>query len=384
MRIRYFFIVVIFFALFGDWIANEKPFYCKYNGKNYFPVWESPMVKIGLKKWPADFQNGNWQDLDFEKQIKTLIPYSPETIDRKNLGLKGPFDHQQINSLHDRHWMGTDRIGRDVLSGWIRGFRMALSVGFLSVLMAGITGIFFGGIAGFYGNDRLKLSLFKAIFLVGWIIGLFFWISQGIATHWQNKFIIYWQCIWLMLGVIGYYIPSRSFSIALPVDWTINLMIQAIDAIPSLFFLLAFLPLIKNPGIIDVIILIACVRWTGIARLVRAEFLRIRDLEYIQSAKLLGIHSFTICWKHILPNALGSLWITFAYSFAGAILLEAYLGYLGIGMPPGTISWGSQMQQVRESPSAWWLAVFPGLAIFLFLFSLQKMGEKMESTRFKI
>jgi peptide/nickel transport system permease protein len=168
-------------------------------------------------------------------------------------------------------------------------------------------------------------------------------------------------------------------SIALPVDWLISLIIQAIDAIPALFFLLALLPLIKNPGLFHVIILIALIRWTGIARLVRAEFLRIRDLDYIQAAQLLGIKNFHICWKHILPNAMGSVWITFAYSFAGAILLEAYLGYLGIGMPAGTISWGSQMQQVRENPAAWWLAVFPGLAIFLILFSLQKMGEKLES-----
>jgi peptide/nickel transport system permease protein len=380
MKMGYFFFVVFFFAVFGDWIANEKPLYCRYQGENYFPIWESPMVKLGWVTWPVDFQYGNWRELKFEKQVKTLIPYSPETIDRKNLGLKGPFDFQQIEKLHDRHWMGTDKLGRDVLSGWIRGFRMALSVGLLSVLMAGFIGIFLGGIAGFYGNERLKLSLFKLILLVCWIIGLFFWISLGIESNGYNNSILYWLCIWMVLGGIGWYIPSKAFSISIPIDWSISLLVQAMDAIPSLFFLFALLPLIKNPGIFDVIVLIACVRWTGIARLVRAEFLRIRDLEFIQSAKLLGIHPMAICWKHILPNALSSLWITFAYSFAGAILLEAYLGYLGIGMPPGTISWGSQMQQVRESPSAWWLAVFPGFAIFMFLFNLLKMGEKIETT----
>lgn len=383
MKIKYFFYVMLFLAVFGDWIANEKPFYCKFQGKNYYPVIESPLVKLGWKEWPAAFQNATWLELDLEKKVNTLVPYSPETIDRNNLELKSPFDKQNINSLWERHWMGTDRIGRDVLSGWIRGCRMAVSVGFLSVLIAGIMGIFWGGIAGYFGNERFKLSLFKAGVLLIWIIGMFFWISLGFETNWNSRSVFYWQIIWVIGGVCTLFLPSwGSHRIAIPVDGVISLVIQAIDAIPALFFLLALLPLIKNPGLFDVVILIAIIRWTNIARLVRAEFLSIRDLEYIQAAKLLKLNHFNICWKHILPNAMGSLWITFAYSFAGAILLEAYLGYLGIGMPSGTISWGSQMQQVRENPSAWWLAVFPGAAIFLSLFSLQKMGEKLEAKSF--
>jgi peptide/nickel transport system permease protein len=254
-----------------------------------------------------------------------------------------------------------------------------LSIGLLSISIAGLVGIFMGGLAGFYGNDRFHLPIYKAFFLLFWLVGLIYWIFQVFVTNGSNLSILIWLGIWLLIGVLVYSMPAMGKSIALPVDWLISLIIQAIDAIPALFFLLALLPLIKNPGLFHVIILIALIRWTGIARLVRAEFLRIRDLEYIQAAQLLGIKNFHICWKHILPNAMGSVWITFAYSFAGAILLEAYLGYLGIGMPAGTISWGSQMQQVRENPAAWWLAVFPGLAIFLILFSLQKMGEKLES-----
>lgn len=313
------------------------------------------------------------------KVVKTLVPYSPETIDRNNLGLKSPFAVQNTKGFRDRHWMGTDRIGRDVLAGWIRGFRLALSVGFLSILIAGLVGIFMGGLAGYFGNDRFYLPVYKAVGLLFWLIVFIYWIYYGVETNGNNLSILIWLGIWLLVGALVYYLPSLGKLTALPVDWLISLIIQAIDAIPALFFLLAILPLIKNPTLFHVIILIAFIRWTGIARLVRAEFLRIRDLEYIQAAQLLGIKNFLICWRHILPNAMASVWITFAYSFAGAILLEAYLGYLGIGMPAGTISWGSQMQQVRENPSAWWLALFPGVAIFLILFSLQKVGEKLES-----
>ena len=379
MKLKIFFLIVLFLAIFGDWIANEKPVYCQYEGKSYFPLFEVPFVKLGWIDWPAAFQNENWSNIPYEKVVKTLVPYSPETIDRKNLGLKSPFAVQNTNGFWDRHWMGTDRIGRDVLAGWIRGFRLALGIGFLSIFIAGLVGIFMGGLAGFYGNDRFNVPVYKAFVLLFWVIGFVYWMYQGVETNGNNLSVLIWLGIWLLIGAIFYALPFMGKSTSLPIDWIISLIIQAIDAIPALFFLLALLPLIKNPTLFHVIILIALIRWTGIARLVRAEFLRIRDLEYIQAAQLLGIKNFLICWKHILPNAMGSVWITFAYSFAGAILLEAYLGYLGIGMPAGTISWGSQMQQVRENPSAWWLAVFPGLAIFLILFSLQKMGEKLES-----
>ena len=379
MKLKIFFLIVLFLAIFGDWIANEKPVYCQYDGKSYFPLFEVPFVKLGWIDWPAAFQNENWSNIPYEKVVKTLVPYSPETIDRKNLGLKSPFAVQNTNGFWDRHWMGTDRIGRDVLAGWIRGFRLALSIGFLSIFIAGLVGIFMGGLAGFYGNDRFNVPVYKAFVLLFWVIGFVYWMYQGVETNGNNLSVLIWLGIWLLIGAIVYALPFMGKSTSLPIDWIISLIIQAIDAIPALFFLLALLPLIKNPTLFHVIILIALIRWTGIARLVRAEFLRIRDLEYIQAAQLLGIKNFLICWKHILPNAMSSVWITFAYSFAGAILLEAYLGYLGIGMPAGTISWGSQMQQVRENPSAWWLAVFPGLAIFLILFSLQKMGEKLES-----
>jgi peptide/nickel transport system permease protein len=379
MKLKIFFLIVLFLAVFGDWIANEKPVYCKYQGKSYFPLFEVPFVKLGWIDWPAAFQNENWGNVPFEKVVKTLVPYSPETIDRNNLGLKSPFAAQNTNGFRDRHWMGTDRIGRDVLAGWIRGFRLALGIGFLSIFIAGLVGIFLGGLAGFYGNDRFNVPVYKAFGLFFWIIGFVYWMYLGLETNGNNLSVLIWLAIWVFIGALIYILPALGKSTSLPIDWIISLIIQAIDAIPALFFLLALLPLIKNPTLFHVIILIAFIRWTGIARLVRAEFLSIRDLEYIQAAKLLGIKNFLICWKHILPNAMGSVWITFAYSFAGAILLEAYLGYLGIGMPAGTISWGSQMQQVRENPSAWWLAVFPGLAIFLILFSLQKMGEKLES-----
>jgi peptide/nickel transport system permease protein len=192
---------------------------------------------LGWIDWPADFQNENWRDLPYEKVIKTLVPYSPETIDRNNLGLKSPFAVQNTKVFWERHWMGTDRIGRDVLAGWIRGFRLALSIGLLSIAIAGILGIFLGGLAGFYGNDRFHLPVYKVFILLFWFVGSLYWAYQFFETNGGNLSILIWAGIWLLIGVLVYYMPAIGKSIALPIDWVINLIIQAIDAIPALFFL---------------------------------------------------------------------------------------------------------------------------------------------------
>jgi len=370
--------LAIFLAIAGDWIANEKPLYCLYEEKHYFPILEAPLVEMGLKTWPAAFNRGNWREIPLQDAVQTLIPYSPGTIDRRNLGLRSPMQTWTSQSTRERHWLGTDRLGRDVLAGWIRGFRMALGIGVLSMLLAAGVGIFFGGFAGFYSNDRLRLSALKALVLAIWLAGACWWGWAALVTRGSSGPVFTWLLSWMVAGLLWWWIPFPGRRIAIPADSLLTWVIQAVDAIPALFFVFAFLPLFEKPGFAHVILLIALIRWTGIARLARAEFFRIRDLEYIQAARLLGVGPWRLAWSHILPNAMGSLWITLAYGMAASVLLEAYLGFLGVGLPSETVSWGSQMQQVRDSPSAWWLAVFPGLALFWMLYSLRKAGEKWQ------
>ena len=115
--------------------------------------------------------------------------------------------------------------------------------------------------------------------------------------------------------------------------------------------------------------------WTGIARFIRAEMLRIRSLEYIEAAHALGFSEWRVIMRHAIPNALSPVMITIAFGIAAAILIESTLSFLGVGVSPETVTWGSLLAAARQSSSAWWLAVFPGCAIFITVTIFNLIGE---------
>ncbi len=122
-------------------------------------------------------------------------------------------------------------------------------------------------------------------------------------------------------------------------------------------------------------IIIGLTTWTEIARFTRAEFLRIRQLEYIQAAESLGYSDLRIMLKHALPNGMAPALITIAFGIASAILIESGLSFLGIGVPSDTVTWGSLLSAGKQNYNAWWLVVFPGLAIFITVTVYNLLGE---------
>jgi peptide/nickel transport system permease protein len=145
------------------------------------------------------------------------------------------------------------------------------------------------------------------------------------------------------------------------------------------------LAVVAKPSIYYVLLIIGCLRWTGIARLVRAEMLRIRDLQYIEAAKVLGLGKWRIWGRHALPNGLRPVWAALAFGMAGAILVEASLSFLGIGLPVETVTWGSLMRQLPAANlRPWWLAVFPGLAIFMTVLAFNALGEALADKAFRL
>jgi peptide/nickel transport system permease protein len=122
-------------------------------------------------------------------------------------------------------------------------------------------------------------------------------------------------------------------------------------------------------------IIIGFTNWTGIARFTRAEFLKIRSLEYVQAAQALGFSEIRIILKHALPNGLAPAFIAIAFGIASAILIESGLSFLGIGVPHDVVTWGSLLNAGKENFNAWWLVVFPGLAIFLTVTIYNLLGE---------
>ena len=228
-----------------------------------------------------------------------------------------PYRATSINLLEPleppsvRHWFGTDKLGRDVMAGMIHGSRISLSIGFVAVGIAVIIGVVLGAIAGYFGS-------------------------------------------WMDLAI------SRLFEIML--------------SIPT-FFLLITVAALLPPSIFLTMAIIGMTSWVGIARFTRNEFLRIRNQDYVTAAIALGVKDRKVMFKHILPNALAPVIVSVVLGIAGAILVESSLSFLGIGVPAELVTWGSILNEASGATFAWWLAVFPGFAIFVTVLAYYLVGE---------
>ena len=211
-----------------------------------------------------------------------------------------------------RHWMGTDQFGRDVFSRLLYGSRISLAVGLVAVSIYIFIGTTIGSLAGYYG---------------GWVDGLL----------------------------------MRFVDIML--------------SIPTFFLILMVIAFV-GPNILNVMVVIGLTSWTDIARLVRGEILSLKEREFIQAARVIGMKDSRIILRHLLPNALGPILVVATLGIGGAILVESSLSFLGLGVQPPTASWGNMLLEGKEHlTDAWWLVVFPGFAIFLTVMGFNLLGE---------
>ena len=211
-----------------------------------------------------------------------------------------------------RHYLGTDQLGRDVFSRMLYGSQISLSVGFVAVGISILIGIMVGAMAGYKGG------------------------------------------------------------------WVDSLLMRFVDIMLSFpsFFLILTVVAILRPNIYNVMIVIGITSWEGTARFVRAEFLSLRERDYVQAARALGVKDRRIIFRHILPNALAPVFVTASLGVASAILVEAGLSFLGFGVQPPAPSWGNILTEGRTYIfDAWWLTIFPGLAILITVLSFNLFGE---------
>lgn len=383
--------IFVFIALFADFIANEKPLVAKYQGSVYFPVLKEYAVDLGMSDWQKEFRNVSWKDLEYDWVVWPPVPYLPRNIDVMNTWV-GPFDDQSVPSKRWKHWLGTDDLGHDVLAGMIHGTRIALLVGLVSMGIAALIGIFFGAIAGYYGDNRLKLSIASiVIYLVGFVLAMFYAfgtrsyiLTDAIGTSFGSfmwEFLI--SIILFVAIMVGFRylsklikkLPINFKEIPIPLDILISRLIEIVVSIPQLFLIISIAAVVAKPSIFIVMIIIGLTTWTGIARFTRAELLRIRNLEFVEAANALGYKEWRIIVKHALPNALSPVLIAIAFGIASAILIESTLSFIGVGVPAETITWGSMLSKARQVSSAWWLAIIPGFAIFITVTIYNLIGE---------
>ncbi len=375
---------LLFIAVFANFLAIDKPYYCEYQGNWHAPLFRSIAVDLGLASWPADQATWRWYEIkELENVYWPPVAYSPKRIDLYQK-YQSPFAKQQVERWSFRHWLGTDGLGRDTLASLIWGTRIAMLIGIASMIIATAIGLLLGSIAGFFANDRWLTTRAQRVGgAAGLIIGCYWGLivrrpilDTGSTANYYFMAILLFVGLTLLGSYLGRIIAPRSGHIKpLPLDDLIMRGIETLTAIPALLLLLAIVAVIKKPTLLSLILILGLLRWTGIARFVRGELLRVRSLEYMQATRVMGLPPARALIRHALPNAMGPVYVAMAFGIAGAILIEAGLSFIGIGVPEDIVTWGMLLRNARNTASAWWLAIFPGLAIFLTITVFNLLGE---------
>ncbi|AMV17288.1 ABC transporter permease [Planctomyces sp. SH-PL14] len=315
-------ILLCLVAILSPAIAGTRPVVCKYKGQLYFPC--------------LYYFNTSWQNPIFTKDRfrgkfhQALKDKDPESWAIWPLSFNDPYYAVQGDMWPDRpanpnqnnghpsaqNWLGTDQTGVDVFAKLVHGTRTALVVGFISMGIAAAIGITLGAIGGYAG---------------GWT------------------------------------------------DMIISRFTEVVICIPTLVLIIALMALLKEPTIWHMMAIIGLTGWTSISRLTRAEFLRLRESDFVAAARVVGAGHLRIIFRHILPNAMAPVLVPITFGIAGAIFIENALTFLGFGPPPPTTSWGDLLKDGRSNYDLWWLIVFPGMAVFFTVLCYNLIGEGIQA-----
>lgn len=396
--------ILCFWALFRDLVANGRPLYCRIGGETYWPglrsVFVSPDARYDAPALNALLEKQQfeaWKDYsNFDAPpVYAPIPFSPGEFSSRQLsGLLPPGAAQPGLNPRFKHWLGTDSDGRDIAATLVSGSRVALLTGLVAMGMALLIGLTLGTIAGYFGDERLRVRRGRLwSTLLGILVAYFcafvlrqyeISVAESSAT-WLRSFAVFGGVV-LIFNVLGLYfskLPYLSAPIVLPADLAVMRLAEVFNALPRLIVIVALSVLLQrqNDSIWLLIGLIGAMSWTGVARYVRAEFLRIRELDYIVAARGMGLPDWRILLRHALPNAMRPVLVALAFGIAGAVMLEATLSFLGFGGDGlKGISWGSLLARdnAQSNPvESWWVMLPPGLLICFTILAFNALGEKL-------
>jgi microcin C transport system permease protein len=326
------FLVLFVISLFAEFIANDKPLYVRYDGKAFFPVFVNyPETAFGGDfETAADYRDPFLQKLIAEKNGYMLWPPIRYSYNTHNLDLPTPapskptwlLTEEQCKAVVERkglsgcrdleyNWLGTDDQGRDVVARLLYGFRLSVLFGLTLTIISSIIGVAAGAVQGYFG---------------GWTDLLF------------QRFIEVWT------AVPGLYL----------------LLIISSVLVPGFFVLLGILLLFS---------------WVSLVGLVRAEFLRGRNFEYIQAARALGVSNLVIMFRHLLPNAMVATMTFLPFILSGSVMTLTALDFLGFGLPPGSPSLGELLSQGKANIQAPWLGIAGFVTVATMLSLLIFVGE---------
>jgi microcin C transport system permease protein len=326
------FLVLFFVSLFAEFIANDKPFLILMNGRAYFPaVVTYPETTFGGDfETAADYRDPFLQELIAKKNGTMIWPPIHYRYDSHNLDLPTPapspptwklteeqckpvVEKKNLSGCRDLeyNWLGTDDQGRDVVARLIYGFRISVMFGLILTIISSVVGVAAGAVQGYFG---------------GWTDLLF----QRVIEIWTS-------------------VPSLYL-----------LLIISSVLVPGFFVLLGILLLFS---------------WVSLVGLVRAEFLRGRNFEYIQAARALGVSNATIMFRHLLPNAMVATMTFLPFILSSSVMTLTALDFLGFGLPPGSPSLGELLSQGKTNIQAPWLGLAGFFSVAIMLSLLIFIGE---------
>jgi len=326
------FTVLFVASLFANFIANDQPFLVKYDGKHYFPaLFTYPETTFGGDfETAADYRDPYLQKLISEKNGYMLWPPIRYSYDTYNRDLPTPapskptwlLTEDQCRPVAEKYgghscadlewnWLGTDDQGRDVLARLIYGFRISVLFGLTLTLISSIIGITAGAVQGYFG---------------GWVDLLF------------QRFIEIW------------------------------------GSLPELYLLL-IISSVLVPGFFVLLGILLLFSWLSLVGFVRAEFLRGRNLEYIQAARALGVSNAVIMFRHLLPNAMVASLTYMPFILSSSVTTLTALDFLGLGLPPGSPSLGELLSQAKANLQAPWLGLTGFFTLAIMLSLLIFIGE---------
>ncbi|OJX20001.1 MAG: peptide ABC transporter permease [Devosia sp. 67-54] len=325
------FLLLLVVSLFSEFIANDRPILASYKGELLFPF----AVDYPESKFGGFLATTNFRDPVNREEIEANgwmlwppIHYSYDTVDN-SLPVPTPAPPSWTMSTAERcsgyaqgvddpdcssgnmHWLGTDDVGRDVVARLLYGFRISVLFGFALAGLSSIVGIAVGAISGYFG---------------GWT------------------------------------------------DLLIQRFIDIWTSVPSLYVLLIISSVIA-PSFWSLLIILLLFSWVTLVGLVRAEFLRVRNFEYVEAARALGVSNFTIMRRHLFPNAMVSTLTFLPFILSGSVTTLTALDFLGFGLPPGSPSLGEMLNQAKDNLGAPWLSLSGLITISLMLALLIFIGE---------
>ena len=275
--------------------------------------------------------------------------------------------------------MGTDELGRDLFARMLQGAWVSLTVGFVAVGISVIVGIFMGGIAGYFGQKHIRFDqiIITGILFIGGALLFMGARNSGVKLliigHACLFFFIIFEIFWKKKAMPGWIRILRKDAIS--IDTLIMRIVDIMLCFPSFFLILTVIALLPA-SIYNIMIVIGLTSWMGTTRFVRADFLSLREQDFVTAARALGVSNFRIIFRHMMPNAVTPVLISATIGVATAILTEAGLSFLGFGVPPPHATWGNILSNgknyIFDAP---WLTFIPGTAILTVVLSFNLFGE---------